>query len=117
MQRDPRAYLWDVREAAKAILDFVAGLDASLYANTPIVHSAVERKFEIIGEALGQLSKIDLVLAARVPLLPQIVAFRNQIIHGDATVNHGTVWNVVQSALPALLTSVQTLLQELGEQT
>jgi len=52
-----------------------------------------------------------------VPLLPQIVAFRNQIIHGFATVNHGTVWNVVQSALPALLTSVQTLLQELGEQT
>ena len=27
MQRDPRAYLWDVREAVQAIETFVAGLD------------------------------------------------------------------------------------------
>ena len=116
MQRDPRAYLWDVREAANAILDFVAGLDASLYASTPIVHSAVERKFEIIGEALGQLAKLDPVLAGRVPQLPQIIAFRNQIIHGYATVKHSTVWNVIESALPTLLANVQALLQELDDQ-
>jgi hypothetical protein len=32
-------------------LDFTAGLDANIYAETDVVHSAVERKFEIIGEA------------------------------------------------------------------
>jgi len=84
MQRDPRAWLWDVREAALAIDSFVAGLDAEAYARTALVHSAVERKFEIIGEALNQLSKADPGLAARVPHLPQIVAFRNQLIHGYA---------------------------------
>lgn len=115
MQRDPRAYLWDVREAALAIQDFVAGLDAAAYAATPLVHSAVERKFEIIGEALGQLARFDAPLASRVPGLPQIVAFRNQLIHGYARVNHGTVWNVVQDSLPPLLACVQALLQELGE--
>ena len=115
MQRDPRAYLWDVREAALAIQGFVAGMDVTAYASTPLVHSAVERKFEIIGEALGQLARLDPALASRVPNLPRIVAFRNQLIHGYALVNHSTVWNVVQDSLPPLLVCVQALLQELGE--
>ena len=115
MQRDPRAYLWDVREAAMSIQEFVAGSDSTTYAATPLVYSAVERKFEIIGEALSQLARLDAALAARVPSLPQIVAFRNQLIHGYARVNHSTVWNVVQDALPPLLSCVQALLQELGE--
>lgn len=113
MQRDARAYLWDVREAAQAIRDFVGDMNAASYAATPLVHSAVERKFEIIGEALNQLSKFDPALAARIPQQPQIVAFRNQLIHGYAVVNHETVWNVIQTALPALLEAVQTLMREL----
>ncbi len=115
MQHDPRAFLWDVREAAQAILSFVANIDAAAYASTPLVHSAVERKFEIIGEALSQLAKLDAALAARVPNLAQIVAFRNQLIHGYAKVNHSTVWNVVHDSLPPLLACVQALLQELGD--
>jgi uncharacterized protein with HEPN domain len=102
MQRDARAYLWDVREAALAIQHFVANLDATSYAANPLVHSAVERKFEIIGEALGQLAKANPILASRVPHLPQIVAFRNQLIHGYAVVNHSTVWNVIHGDIPRL---------------
>ncbi len=45
MQRDPRAWLWDVRDAAASISEFTAGLDANTYARTPLVHSAVEHKF------------------------------------------------------------------------
>jgi uncharacterized protein with HEPN domain len=79
-----------------------------------MAQAAVERKFEIIGEALNQLSKLDATLAARISDLPQIVAFRNQLIHGYATVNASTVWNVAQSALPPLLVTVQVLLNELA---
>lgn len=53
-------------------------------------------------------------MAARIPDLAQIVAFRNQLIHGYATVNVGTVWNITQTTLPALLQTVQALLDELG---
>jgi uncharacterized protein with HEPN domain len=112
MQRDPRAFLWDVREAALAIQSFTAGMASSAYAGNELVQAAVERKFEVIGEALNQLSKLDSSLAERIPDLPQIVAFRNQLIHGYATVNASTVWNIAQTALPTLLTAVQTLLNE-----
>ena len=112
MQRDPRAWLWDVREAAQAIESFVAGLDAGSYAKSELVHSAVERKFEVIGEALNQLSKADASMSAKVPHLAQIVAFRNQLIHGYALVDHDTVWGVIQQSLPALREAVEALLRE-----
>ena len=115
MQRDPRAWLWDVREAASTIEQFTAGLNADIYARTPLVYSAVERKFEIIGEALNQLAKVRPDLAARIPYLPQIVAFRNQLIHGYARVDHDTVWEVIGHSLPQLRTAVDELLQELGQ--
>ena len=54
-------------------------------------------------------------MAARISDLPKIVAFRNQRIHGYATVNVSTVWNVTQSAVPPQLQSVQALLDEFGD--
>jgi uncharacterized protein with HEPN domain len=113
MQRDPRAWLWDVREAAQAIESFVAELDVSQYAGSELVHSAVERKFEIIGEALNQLSKADAAMSANIPHLPQIIGFRNQLIHGYALVDHDTVWGVIKQSLPALRQAVEVLLREL----
>lgn len=112
MQRDPRAFLWDVREAALAIQTFTTGLDMTAYENNELVQAAVERKFEVIGEALNQLSKLDAAMAAQLPDLPQIVAFRNQLIHGYATVNPSTVWTIAQISLPGLITAVQALLGE-----
>jgi uncharacterized protein with HEPN domain len=73
------------------------------------VQAAVERKFEVIGEALNQLAKQDAGMASRIPDLRLIVAFRNQLIHGYATVSSGTVWTIAQDAL---LATVQELLDE-----
>jgi uncharacterized protein with HEPN domain len=50
-----------------------------------------------------------------VPHLPQIVAFRNQLVHGYARIDHETVWEVIGQSLPSLLVSVDLLLQELEQ--
>jgi uncharacterized protein with HEPN domain len=91
MARDPRAFLWDSVDAARSILRFIEGLDSIEYGGSDLVQAAVERKFAVIGESLNQLARLDPVLAAKIPDLPQIVAFRNQLIHGYATVNAMTV--------------------------
>lgn len=80
-----------MREAAQAIQSFTTGLDSKAYVGNEMVQAAVGRKFEVIGEALNQLAKLDAAMAARIPDVPQIVAFRNQLIHGYATVNPVTV--------------------------
>lgn len=114
MRRDARTYLWDVQAAADAIERFTAGLDAQTYAATELVHAAVERKFEVIGEALSQLAKLDPALAARIPDLREIIAFRNVLIHGYAAVQHPRVWRIIEASLPGLHAAVTALLDELG---
>jgi hypothetical protein len=64
-----------------------------------MARSAVERQFEIIGEALSQLAKADATIASRVPDHRRIVAFRNVLIHGYAALDHTLVWRVVQEHL------------------
>ena len=114
MQRDPRAFLWDVQQAAGAITRFTAGLDAASYRANPLIRSAVERQFEIIGEALNRLSKEAPDLADRVPNLGKIVGFRNVLIHGYAVIEDGRVWEIVTTLLPSLRASITDLLTELG---
>lgn len=114
MRRDARAYLWDIEQAADAIARFVAGMDSGSYAEAELVRAAVERKFEIIGEALAQLARNDPELAGRIPDFREIIAFRNILIHGYAAIEHGRVWRVAQSSLPQLRAAVAALLQELG---
>jgi uncharacterized protein with HEPN domain len=113
MQRDARVYLWDVREAADAIANFLVGLELADYEASPLVHSAVERKFEIIGEALNGLAKADPDIAKCVPDIERIVAFRNLLIHGYAVVEHARVYAVARQLLPRLRDTVQTLLDRL----
>ena len=114
MRRDPRAYLWDMRDAARSIGDFVIGVDFAAFSSNILVRSAVERQFEIIGEALSQLAKLDPGLASRVPEHRRIIAFRNVLIHGYAALDHMLVWRVIQEDLPALTAAVDALLAELG---
>lgn len=52
MDRDPRAYLWDARDSADAIAEFVTGRTLNDYLADRMLRSAVERQFEIVGEAL-----------------------------------------------------------------
>ena len=78
------------------------------------MQAAIERKFEVIGEALSQLSKLDPDLAKRIPDCAQIIAFRNILIHGYAAIQQQRVWRIVEISLPELRQSVARLLDELG---
>lgn len=114
MQRDRRSFLWDIHDAACAIERFVAGMDSSAFAENDLVRAAVERKFEIVGEALSQLFKTDPALAQRVPDYRKAISFRNLLIHGYASVEEDDVWKIVETSLPVLRAAVAALMEELG---
>ena len=115
MERDPHGFLWDARESADAILRFIAGRSRDDYLTDAMLSAAVERHFEIIGEALNRLAKSAPAIAARIPDLRNAVALRNLLIHGYAAVDHGIVWRTAQEDLPRLRVMVQDLLTELGD--
>jgi uncharacterized protein with HEPN domain len=107
MPPDRRTYLWDALTAADLISQFTADKSFLDYRADALLRSGVERQFEIIGEALNQLAKADTAMAARIPELRRIVAFRNILIHGYATVDDELVWQVVTDKLPALAATVR----------
>lgn len=86
--------------AGKSFADFDSDL---------VLRSAVERQFEILGEALNRLDRLEPTLAARIPDLPQIVAFRNILIHGYAMIDRARVWTAVRHDLPSLRATLEDL--------
>lgn len=115
MSRDPRAYLWDAQASANRILEFTRGRSLGDYLADDLLRAAVERQFEIIGEALNQLTRAAPSIAQRIPDLRQIIAFRNLLIHGYAAIDQRTVWRTIQDDLAKLRDRMAQLLSELGE--
>ncbi len=115
MPPDPRKSLEEMRRAAEFLLHFTTGRTLDEYHNDEILRSVVERKFEIIGEALNRLQKTDLSLAAAISQHRQIISFRNILIHGYDVVDHHVVWDIVQKDLPILFQEVVKMLESFGK--
>lgn len=112
--RDLRQYLYDIDQACKLVRRFTDSRTLSDYTADSMLRAAVEREFEIIGEALNQASRIDPTIVARISYSRQIIAFRNRLIHGYAGMAEDVVWGVVEGYLPSLEREVADLLQEPG---
>jgi uncharacterized protein with HEPN domain len=112
LQRDARTYLFDIELAAALIAEFTAGRNLDDYLADVMLRSAVERQFEIIGEAMTQLSKLDAAIAGRISEYRRIIAFRNILIHAYGQIDDESVWETVQTGLPILRREVGGLLAE-----
>jgi uncharacterized protein with HEPN domain len=110
LKRDPKSLLWDAREAADLIAAITSGKTFTDFDRDIVLRSAVERQFEIVGEALAQLARVDAGIAQRVPDLREIIAFRNMLIHGYAVIDRARVWRVVEENLPRLRAALAELL-------
>ena len=110
MRLEARKYLYDIQNAIALLQEFTAGKGLADYEREPMLRAAVERKFEIIGEALTQLAKSDAEIAGGISEHHRIIAFRNILIHGYADVDDRLVWDVVETKLPILSKEVETLL-------
>jgi uncharacterized protein with HEPN domain len=112
MADDVLGFLEDIRQAATAILDFVRDKSFSEYGSNEMLRSAVERKFQIIGEALTRIHKIRPDLLARIREHRTIVSFRNILVHGYDRIDDRIVWGIIEEDLVNLLADVEQLLTE-----
>lgn len=111
MRLEARKYLLDIQVAADRLGRFTRGRSFQQYLADEMLRSAVERQFGIVGEALARLSKDDADVAAAIPDHARIIAFRNILIHGYATVDDKIVWGVIENYLAQLQAAVKRLLE------
>ena len=109
MQLESKKYLFDIQQAAGLLADFTRGKTFADYQDDPLLKSAVERQFEIIGEALARLARLDPQTASRISEYRRIIAFRNILIHGYAQIDERLVWGVLEARLPTLAQEVNSL--------
>jgi uncharacterized protein with HEPN domain len=112
MTKQPDVYLELALRALERVPRFLAGRTMEAYLADDLCQSAVERQLEVAGDALGQLRKLAPELFARIPEGPLIVAFRNVLAHGYATLDHGRVYDAATIKVTALMAAIRVLLDE-----
>jgi uncharacterized protein with HEPN domain len=112
MQPKSPKLLEDIRDAAVFILQVTRGKGLHDYQGDRLLRQAVERNFEIIGEAVSRLVREDPSIAGCIGDYRQIIAFRNVLIHGYDLVDPAKVWQVITHDLPRLEQQVSQLQTE-----
>ena len=110
MRREVLKYIFDIQEACELLGEFTAGRTFEQYLSDAMLRSAVERQFEIIGEAMNQALRLDPSLVEAIHDTSDIIAFRNRLIHAYSQIDHEIVWKVVEKYLPALRGDVKAIL-------
>ncbi|MEX2171366.1 MAG: HepT-like ribonuclease domain-containing protein [Pirellulales bacterium] len=110
MERKSPKLLEDIRDAAAFIRQATAGKTLDDYRSDRLLRQAIERNFEIIGEAVGRLANVDPTTASRIGEYQQIISFRNVLIHGYDLIDEAQVWEIIRANLPTLEADVTALL-------
>lgn len=109
-------YLELAVQALERVPRFLDGCSEEQYLTDELRQAAVERQLEIAGDALAQLRKLDAALFARIPEGDLVVAFRNVLAHGYATLDHRRVFAMAKGRAPALHTLLSALLDGMPEE-
>ena len=110
MKAEARERLGHALGACEAIAQFTSGRTRDGYFADAMLRSAVERQFEVIGEALNRAAQVDVAVEQLVPELRRIVGMRNRVIHGYDSVDDELLGSVVEGNIPALKATLTALL-------
>lgn len=88
--------------AAAAIREFTTGRTLRDYRDDLMLRSAVERQFEIIGEAMTRALRAEPDLNQRLAASRGAIDFRNVIVHDYDALSPATVWDIARHELPKL---------------
>jgi len=81
MEHKIKKFLFDIQEAIKSIESYLGDKrDFNVYQSNKMLRRAIEREFEIIGEAMTRIQKLDNKI--NITTKKQIISMRNRVIHG-----------------------------------
>ena len=103
------ASLWDMREAARDILEFIHAVSYTDFAASKVLRYAVERQLLVIGEAARRVSS---AFKAGHPDIPwqSLIAQRNVIAHEYGEILVERIWRVASERLPELVRQLDPLI-------
>jgi uncharacterized protein with HEPN domain len=113
-QRDA-ALLWDMKQAASEIAQFVERLSYEEFASNKVMRYAVERQLLVIGEAAAHVSQTFRDAHPQIPW-SSIIAQRNILAHEYGEILVERIWRVASERIPELVRLLDPVIPEPPEQ-
>ena len=109
-KRRDKDFLGDIKEAVERIASYTKGLTYKKFLLDRKTQDAVVRNFEIIGEAVKNISKD---LRAKHPEIQwkKISGLRDKLIHFYFGIDYKIVWNIAKKELPKLSKQIENSLK------
>jgi len=111
--REWRFYIDDMIGFAEKVIAYTQGLDQHGFVGSGMNYDATVRNLELIGEAATHIP--DEIHRTN-PQIPWrlIIATRNRLIHGYLGIDNDTLWSIIRSDIPALLSKLIALREKLA---
>ena len=110
MDNEIKKHLFDIKESVDSIEDYLGEKrDFNVYKSDKMLRRAVEREFEIIGEAINRIDKIDPEIS--ISSKKQIISMRNRVIHGYDKIDDEIIWGTIVRHLPILKKEINILMK------
>jgi uncharacterized protein with HEPN domain len=106
MNPTARSNLEDILDSCFFIQKTCATRSFNDYETDRLFRRAIEREFEIVGEALKRIRDEDEEVFNSIAHAQAIVGFRNRLAHGYDSIDDAMVWGFIAGHLPLLLDEV-----------
>jgi uncharacterized protein with HEPN domain len=107
-QHNEQITLRQMLDMATEAVKFCEGRSVDDFVEDRLWCLAMERLVLNIGEAANRVSQAEQSQLPQIPW-PQIIAFRNRVVHGYDSVDYNRVWQVLQKDIPALVAELGKL--------
>jgi len=114
MPHDVKKSVWDAMDACRMIQEFAEGYTLETYQQDYRTRSAIERQFEILGEALNRVNDADPSFRDHLPEMGKVIGMRNRIIHGYDRLVSSIIWDTVKDFVPDLQSKLEAWLEKNG---
>jgi uncharacterized protein with HEPN domain len=109
MPRSQLLYLNDISEAAGNIRSYVGDLTFEKFKNDRMRIDAVVRNFEVIGEAVKNLSD-DVKTQFPATDWKAVAGFRDTLIHGYFGIDLEILWDIIVHKIPVLQKEIASII-------
>ncbi len=110
MNTSIRQWLRDTLRAAELIHREAHRQDLDSLSSNDWFRGAVERQFEIIGEALNRIRRADPSYAESIPAVHEWIALRNVVAHLYDLVDVEILRHTIETDIPTLINALRMLL-------
>ena len=110
MELEIKKFLFDIQDSITSIEKYLGDKrDFNIYVSDKMLRRAIEREFEIIGEAMTRIERLDPNI--NISSKKQIINMRNRVIHGYDKIDNEIVWGTIVRHLPTLKREINNLLK------